>query len=178
MAAAVAIPPERREMLRAADLRYRRQAYELTVPIAEGPVTRVSLDRLAERFHDKHQQTYGHANPAEPVQLVNLRLTAIGRLPKVPMAGLGPAIHEFDVVPQQKRGDRTSPSRGTSSAHARGLVSRHRSRTLSRPLARRLGGGRALAGPAIIEAMDSTIAVPPGWTASVDGNGYIRLRRR
>jgi len=35
-----------------------------------------------------------------------------------------------------------------------------------------------LAGPAIIEAMDSTIVVPPGWIASVDSTGYIRLRRR
>jgi len=26
--------------------------------------------------------------------------------------------------------------------------------------------------------MDSTIVVPPGWIASVDGKGYIRLRRR
>jgi len=35
-----------------------------------------------------------------------------------------------------------------------------------------------LAGPAIIEAMDSTIVVPPSWIASVDSTGYIRLRRR
>src|SRR5215472_190140 len=85
--AAVAIPPARRGLLRAADLRYRRQAYELTVPLADGPVTRASLDRLAAAFHDKHRQTYGHANSEEPVQLVNLRLTAIGRLPDLKLAG-------------------------------------------------------------------------------------------
>ena len=67
---------ERRALLRAADLRYRRQAYELTVPIADGPITRATLDALAAAFHDRHRQTYGHANPDEPVQLVNLRLTA------------------------------------------------------------------------------------------------------
>ena len=42
--AAVAVPPERRALLRSADLRYRRQAYELTVPFADGPVTRASLE--------------------------------------------------------------------------------------------------------------------------------------
>jgi N-methylhydantoinase A len=41
-----------------------------------------------------------------------------------------------------------------------------------------LAAGETLAGPAVIEAMDSTIVVPPGWIASVDGKGYIRLSRR
>src|SRR6516164_9433437 len=85
--ASVVIPPGRRVLPRAADLRYRRQAYELTVPVADGPVTREGLDRLAVAFHDKHRQTYGHANSEEPVQLVNLRLTAIGRLPDLRLAG-------------------------------------------------------------------------------------------
>ena len=35
-----------------------------------------------------------------------------------------------------------------------------------------------LVGPVIIEALDSTIVVPPGWVASIDTGGYIRLRRR
>ena len=37
----------RRALLRFADVRYRRQAYELTLPVEDGPVTRVALDRLA-----------------------------------------------------------------------------------------------------------------------------------
>src|SRR3954453_4175073 len=71
---AARVPPERRATLRSADVRYRRQAYELNVPCPGGPVTRASLDALARAFHDKHRQTYGHDNPGEPVQLVNLRL--------------------------------------------------------------------------------------------------------
>src|SRR5262249_16722623 len=81
------VPPARRGLLRAADLRYRRQAYECRAPVAEGPATRGSLARLAAAFHDKHRQTYDHANSEEPVQLVNLRLTAIGRLPDLRLAG-------------------------------------------------------------------------------------------
>ena len=64
-------------------MRYRRQAYELTVPIAGRRITRSGLDGLGSDFHEKHRQTYGHANPAEPVRLVNLRLTAIGQLPRL-----------------------------------------------------------------------------------------------
>src|SRR6185436_7627866 len=85
------VPPERRALPRQADLRYRRQAYELTVPMADGPVTRASLDAAMAAFHAKHELTYGHANRSEPVQLVNLRLTAIGRLPPLLLAQRGDA---------------------------------------------------------------------------------------
>jgi N-methylhydantoinase A len=157
--AAVAIPPARRVLLRAADLRYRRQAYELTVPMAPGAITRESLDRLAAAFHEKHRQTYGHANLEEPVQLVNLRLTAIGRLPGLTLAQPPAAAAtrcRMREVWFAETGSAPCP------VHSRDG----------------LAAGETLAGPAIIEAMDSTIVVPPGWIASVDGTGYIRLRRR
>jgi N-methylhydantoinase A len=153
------IPPDRRALLCAADLRYRRQACELTVPMAQGAVTRESLDRLAAAFHDKHRQTYGHANPEEPVQLVNLRLTAIGRLRSLTLAqppAAAPARCGTREVWFPEDGSAPCP------VHWRDG----------------LAAGETIEGPAIVEAMDSTIVVPPGWIASVDGKGYIRLRRR
>jgi N-methylhydantoinase A len=157
--ASAEIPPERCQLLRAADLRYRRQAYELTVPMAQGAVTRESLDRLARAFHDRHRQTYGHANPEEEVQLVNLRLTAIGRLP-----GLTLAQPPAAAPARRRKREVWFPEDGSAAC----------------PIHWRdgLAAGETLTGPAIIEAMDSTIVVPPGWIASVDGKGYIRLRRR
>ena len=156
---AVAIPLTRRALVRAADVRYRRQAYELTVPLAEGPIARASLDILADAFHEKHRRTYGHANPEEPVQLVNLRLTAIGRLPSLALA-LPPAT----ALARRTMREVWFPEIGSTPC----------------PVHWRDGlrAGETLAGPAIVEAMDSTIVVPPGWIASVDGKGYIRLRRR
>ena len=157
--AAAAIPPARRALLRAADLRYRRQAYELTVPLADGPITRASLDRLAAAFHDKHRQTYGHANPEEAVQLVNLRLTAIGRLP-----GLTLAQPPATVPARCRMREVWFPGIGSVDCPVHWRDG--------------LAAGETLEGPAIIEAMDSTIVVPPGWIATVDGTGYIRLRWR
>jgi N-methylhydantoinase A len=192
--AAAAVPPVHRAMMRAADLRYPRQAYELTVPVADGPMTRESLDRLAESFHDKHHQTYGHANPDEPVQLVNLRLTAIGRFsPLTPtqhqstaspdpkaqphVAGLDPAI----PVPGMEKGLRgpDKPGHGIRARRAREVWFPEIGSVFC-PVYWRddLRAGEKLVGPAIIEAMDSTIVVPPAWIALVDGSGYIRLRRR
>jgi N-methylhydantoinase A len=157
--AAVAVPPERRALLRSADLRYPRQAYELTVPFAAGPVTRESLEALAIAFHDKHRQTYGHANLEESVQLVNLRLTAVGRLP-----GLKLAQPTASVPARRRMREVWFPETGSVPCPVHWRDG--------------LAAGETLAGPTIIEAMDSTIVVPPGWIASVDGKGYIRLRRR
>jgi N-methylhydantoinase A len=159
MLAASGIPPERRALLRAADVRYRRQAYELTVPLVDGPITRASLDGLAALFHEKHQQTYGHANPAEPVQLVNLRLTAIGRLPRLALAQRSDgaaARRRFREVWFAETGFAPTPVHGRDG----------------------LAASETLAGPTIVEAVDTTIVVPPGWIAKVEAGGYIRLRRR
>jgi N-methylhydantoinase A len=40
-----------------------------------------------------------------------------------------------------------------------------------------LAGGASVAGPAIVEAVDATIVVPPGWMAAIDARGYIRMQR-
>jgi N-methylhydantoinase A len=152
------VPPERRALLRMADVRYRRQAYELTVPLADGKVSRAMLDALAASFHARHEQTYGHANRAEPVQLVNLRLTALGRLP-------GLTLSQRSDARLGRRRTRMVWFAGTgfvsTEVHWReGLLP-----------------GTRLAGPTIIEAVDSTTVVPPGWAASIDERGYIRLTR-
>jgi N-methylhydantoinase A len=127
--------------------------------MAPGAITRESLDRLAAAFHDKHRQTYGHANPEEPVQLVNLRLTAIGRL-----RGLTLAQPPGAAPPHCRMREVWFPEVGSTPCPVHWRDG--------------LAGSETLAGPAVIEAMDSTIVVPPGWIASVDGKGYIRLRRR
>jgi N-methylhydantoinase A len=158
MLAAAQVPAGRRAFLRAADVRYRRQAYELTVPLADGLVTRDSLEALAAAFHDRHRQTYGHANPGEPVQLVNLRLTALGRSP--------------NLLLKQQTGRASRPLRTRSVWFAEAGFA-------PCPIHWReaLQPGTALPGPTIIEAVDATTVVPPGWTARVDERGYLRIRR-
>ena len=121
-------------------------------------MTRATLDSLAEAFHARHEQTYGHANRAERVQLVNLRVTALGRSRHLVLA------------------QRADPS-----------SARMRSRDVwfaatgftSTPVLWRDGltSGTNLVGPAIIEAMDATVVIPPGWRARIDELGYVRIQR-
>jgi N-methylhydantoinase A len=155
---AAQVPEERRAVIRQADVRYRRQAYELTVPFIGGRINRLVTDALAEAFHAKHEQTYGHANRAEAVQLVNLRVTALGKLPALTLAQRA----DPDSARLRER-DVWFASTGF----------------IATPVHWRLGlvPGTLLVGPAIIEALDSTTVVPPGWQARFDEFGCIRLNR-
>jgi N-methylhydantoinase A len=163
MLRAAGVPEDRWAIERAADLRYTRQAYELTVPLAAGPITSEALARLARGFHDRHRLTYGHASPDEAVQLVNVRLTAIGRLGALDLsrrtAPAGP------VAPSKTR-TRAVYFRETGSI-ACDVV----------PWAS-LGPGSERPGPAIVEAMDTTVVVPPHWDLAVDARGVMVLERR
>ena len=158
MLQAASVPADRQALPRFADVRYRRQAYELTLSFDNGPVTRETLGRLAASFHEKHEQTYGHANRGEAVQLVNLRVTAIGKLPDLTLAQpADPSTARVGVR------DVWFPATGFAPANVywrNGLIT-----------------GTAVAGPAIVEALDSTTVVPPGWTGHIDELGYIRLTR-
>jgi len=147
------------EITRAADCRYRRQAYELTVPVAAEPITRGAVERLAADFHDKHRMTYGHASAEEPVQLVNLRVSAVGRLGGLDLARAGA---------RGRPGAAAEPSRDAYFKET-GLA---RCPVRSRE---GLESGEELAGPLIIEAMDTTVVVPPGWRCRADARGFLLL---
>ena len=79
------VAPERRRFERFVDARYARQSYELLVPVPSRPVDSATLDKIAEAFHHRHLHTYGHNNRDEPVQIVSVRLAAIGATPPLPI---------------------------------------------------------------------------------------------
>jgi N-methylhydantoinase A len=60
------------------DLRYIGQEFFLTVPVSEQEI--LSEDRAAIRrtFDNLHDTRYGHKSTAEPIEIVNIRLTAYG----------------------------------------------------------------------------------------------------
>lgn len=76
--AADAVPPAARDVTLAADMRYHGQAFELMVPWPDA----LDLDALLARFHAQHQARFSYADPTAAVEIVTLRATAIGRLPK------------------------------------------------------------------------------------------------
>ena len=156
MLRATDIPESRWVFERAADLRYLRQAYELTVPAPADAVTPETLDALANGFHEKHRQTYGHENRSEIVQMVNLRLTAIGRLEGLDLRQTSATGSGSSMTGSRKVWFKGA-SRIDCAIHDRD----------------KMNAGAEAPGPAVIQAVDTTIVVPPGWTARADDNGYI-----
>ena len=156
MLRATDIPESRWVFERAADLRYLRQAYELTVPAPADAVTPETLDALANGFHEKHRQTYGHENRNEIVQMVNLRLTAIGRLEGLDLRQTSATGSGSSMTGSRKVWFKGA-SRIDCAIHDRD----------------KMNAGAEAPGPAVIQAVDTTIVVPPGWTARADDNGYI-----
>ena len=143
---------------RSGDLRYVGQGYELRVPIADGPVDEATLTRLFEDFETLHRGEYGHVFADSPIEIVNIRLTGVGRMPKIALdgaAGTG-ADAAADSVACTFRVDGALAAMDTP-LHAReGIVA-----------------GAALEGPAIVVQTDSTTVVPPGARARADAGGNL-----
>lgn len=150
--AAEGVPEHRMDMLYSADLRYAGQGSELVLPVRKG----AAGTDLAADFHAAHQQTYGHSRPTHPVELVNVRVAAIGRMEAPPAA--------------------SRPTKETQSPESRRSVY-FAGRMQSSAILQRAGlqSGASVNGPAIIEEFGSTTVLPPGWACRVDDAGNLRL---
>jgi N-methylhydantoinase A len=154
--------PARRRLLRYADLRYAKQGFELTVEAPAGAVDAAAAAAMVEAFHRLHERLYTFADRAMPVEIVNLRLRAVGAMDKVAL----PRIADAGGAPAEPAATRRVYFRD------RGFV--------AAPVFRRadLKAGQRIAGPAIVDQLDTTTVVFPGQRAEVDdfGNLVVRLQ--
>jgi N-methylhydantoinase A len=156
MLARANVPAARRRFDRSIDARYARQSYELSVPAPTGAFDATRLKQIAEAFHDLHRRTYGHDNRSEPVQLVNVRVTAIGSIPPL-------TVRDAPAAP----GSNAVKSRRPLWFRTTGEID---AEVFDRA---RIPAGLAAQGPAVIESLESTILVPPGWQARMNEDGFI-----
>jgi N-methylhydantoinase A len=147
------VPADRRQVIRAADLRYAHQGVEISVPIGAGGMTQATADDLVHRFHEQHQQLYTFADRKAPVELVNLRVYANGLMDHVTLPEIGRA----------PAGEKPTPS-GMRPAAPEGSV------IAEVPVYRRerLLAGHVVTGPAIVDQLDCTTVVLAGQVATVD----------
>ena len=184
------VPSPSRRLELAVDARYVGQNFELAVPVAtrggdgragrgglaeqaglEGaaaglgsdgdPMPVPTPDALRERFLEVHEAAYGYANPHDPIEIVNVRLTARGRL--------------FEEPTACEPGD---PGPPPEPVRAQAGAVRFRRRVADCPVYDResLRAGHTLNGPAIVEQLDSTTPIFPQDTAVVDPAGNLVIR--
>ena len=152
--AADGVPADAQVIEVSADLRYHGQAFELLVPWPEAP----DLSALLARFHAEHRARFSYAAEDEKVEIVTLRMAAIGRLPKPEEASLAGVE--------------------TATPPASRMVWREGSAT-TWPVWRRetLRNADLIEGPAIVEEAFATHVIAAGWRAQLDPEGALIARR-
>jgi len=145
---------ERRiRLLRFLDVRYIGQSYELSVPFT-------SVYR--REFNKLHQRKYSYADEKRPVEIVNLRVKAIGLTEK-------PALPEVES---------TGPDAGAARLGRRLMRFEgrdYRADVYNRELLR---AGNFLPGPALVLDYESTAVVAPSFVCRVDKHGNLIITRQ
>jgi N-methylhydantoinase A len=151
------VPEEQMSVQRLVDMRYMGQWRSLTVDVSAP----VDVADAVARFHAEHERAYNYRRDGAPVEIYRLSVRAVGVTPKPQLRR-----HELNGADAAPAG--TRPVYFDSSGNA-----------VETPLYVRadLPAGTKLEGPAIIDQLDSTTVVPPGWRAEVDEWLNIRMHR-
>jgi N-methylhydantoinase A len=154
--AAEGIPAERIRLEKRLDVRYVGQSYELSVPLS---------GRFKDDFLQAHRQTYGHSDPQAPIEIVNLRLKAIGAVdpPSLPVSEPG----STDPSSAQD-GERTLV---LTAPDANGALLG----SVRLYLGQRLHPGHQILGPAIVSLPDTTVFLNAGDRATMDPYRNLRI---
>ncbi|MDE2955105.1 MAG: hypothetical protein OXR71_11305, partial [Gemmatimonadota bacterium] len=145
--------------VRTADMRYVGQGHEISVPMPLGEFTESSDDALQAAFDASYKKLYGRLCEGVPVEAIHWRVTVSGPEPEIcDSASVG------DVGSQGAEGQRDvlfSEGKYGTAVYRRD----------------KLGRGAVLKGPAIVEEVESTTVLPPGWVLQVDDTGNLILIR-
>jgi N-methylhydantoinase A len=142
----------------AADMRYEGQGYDVTVPLQTGWLETGEADAIAAAFHVAHRAVYGHANETAEVWMKELRAHVTGVMPKARV-----------VAAPDDTTDRAGTTRPIR-LFGRSFTAAVRSRST-------LGEAETLSGPAVVNQMDTTTLIPPGWQARPIRSGALVLER-
>jgi len=128
------------------DTRYTGQSYELRIP----------AENAVQKFHDAHQKMYGYADSSSPVEFVNFRVVGIGKQEKIQLKLIEKTNGELKA---KETRDVFFDDFVKTSVYRREILKYK----------------DTIKGPAIIEEMESTVLVPPGWRLTVDSYGNLLL---
>ena len=160
---AAGLGSDRVEERRAGDLRYVGQGYELRVPFPAHELDEAGLAAVWQAFHALHEREYGHCFTDSPIEIVNIRITGVGHMPKIaaPPEPAGGSLAEARVKTARSVFRVDGALEGYDTAFYRREA---------------LPVDAPFPGPAIIVQKDATTVVPPGWSVRVDRSANLILR--
>lgn len=145
-------------------MRYEGQNYEQEIPVPDGDIDEAALETIYDRYHDLHEEFYGYRLDGLPIELV--RLTATATVPE------GNGIPDLSLETKGGVAETEPPGARTVKAHFGDGFQ-------DTPVIPRadLEPGESRDGPLIVESMDTTVVVPPGWTVVNGSAGILELNR-
>ena len=158
---AAGFAPEELDSRLAIDARYVGQAHELSVELGVPPdFTAAIALRIVEGFHAAHLQAHGHSDPTAEVEWVTLRVSVVAPVHR-PSARTLPEVVSTLAERRVATIDMTWAGHPTEApVYARTS----------------LGVGDRFDGPALVIQDESTIAIPPDVTVTVEGSGDLILQ--
>ncbi len=134
------------------DLRYSGQSYEITVPYRPSSKNQRALSFISY-FHKAHKKLYAYHHAQRPVEIVNLRLKAVGKSQKIKINKYALATKSPEKAFLKKQAVHFFGKKHSASVYERSL----------------LEPGNKISGPALILSYESTTFIPPSFKVSVDG---------
>jgi N-methylhydantoinase A len=152
------VPENRRAFQFRMFLRYFGQAWELEIPVTVSPI---NLSEVDQTFNKEHLRAYGYNRPGHDIELVNLRVTAIGRIDRPSLASQDGASGSISAALREHRKIYFDGNFVDTPIYQRDLVPHQ----------------ATIKGPAVIEEFGSVTIVFPGWTVTKDKIGNLVLNR-
>lgn len=153
------ILPEKMRFQWEVEARYVGQSHEIPIPWPDGPLNRRTVDAVIAGFHQEHERAYGHGYPKESVEFVNFRVTATGLLTRPKLRELSSRSGNPEDALREMRQVFFAE---TKDLQQTAVYDRYR-----------LSPGHTFPGPAIVEEIDSTSLIHPGFRAEVDRYGNL-----
>lgn len=141
------------------DARYFGQAFDIEVDLP-GDLNALTPEAIADCFHDCYEQLYRNSDRKARIDLVNLRVRIAGKTRELSLKRLA-------------GGDGKPVAKGSRKIWYGGA--HHDARLYARA---QLGAGDRIEGPAVVEQIDTTTVVAPGFVAETDAFGVLTLSRK
>ena len=157
------IAPSDVSYTRSVEMRYVGQIHECNVDIDSGEITQETMQVLLEDFHNRHEELYTYSEPHNPVELVNIESTMVGRVEKPKFKALVKQKGSVeDALIEHRPALFEADGQWTDTAVYSG---------------NKLDIGLEIQGPAVVEEPTTNIVVRPSWKLVLEENNCYRLTK-
>ena len=152
---------DKQQFIPTAEMRYRGQEHTVNIPLPGLAPGAEDIPAINATFNAMHEQQYGHSMELDPIEIVTLRLRAVGLLPRPDLARIAAGD-----------GNIAAATRGSRKVYNRELRTHLDYKVIDRM---RLGAGDSLDGPAIVEEPSSTTVLHSGDHLTVGDYGELLI---